>query len=104
MKRITTTLAALALALPAYAQHGGAGAKVGVGANADIRTGTGATLNSATLNSNAGGELRGQERAETRRSARGNAHEKATVAHAKHKGKTARADLGAQAKAGATAR
>ena len=116
MKRITTTLAALALALPAYAQlHVGAGGKAGVGANAgasvggaqvganaDLRANTGADAKAA--NSNAGGAERGLERAETRMSDEGRKHSKAALSHGKRKGPTASAETNSQATAGASTR
>jgi len=114
MKRITTTLAAFALALPAYAQvHVGAGGKAGVGANggasvggahiganADLKADAGADAKAA--NSNAVGAERGLERAETRMSDEGKKHSRAAQSHGKRKGPAA--ETNAQARAGADAR
>lgn len=115
MKKTMTTLAALVLALPVYAQvHVGAGGKAGldanagasvggahVGTNADLKADAGADAKAA--NSNAGGEQRGLERAETRMSDEGKKHSRATLSHGKRKGPTARAETNSQATAGAGA-
>jgi hypothetical protein len=110
MKKITAMLAAVALSFPVVAQvqigaggKAGAGAGAGVGAGAggaqlggqaDVKIGAGAEAKAE--NSNAGGEQRGLERAQTRMSEEGKAHEKATVSPGKKKGPRAGASARAQ--------
>jgi hypothetical protein len=110
MKKTVAMLAMLALSLPAAAQvqigaggKAGAGAGAGVGAGpagaqaggqADVRIGAGA--DARTENANTGGEQRGLERAQTRMSEEGKAHEKATVSPGKKKGPRAGASARAE--------
>ena len=118
MKKAIVTIAALALSLPVFAQHAGgrAGVGVGVGAGAGVQTGgahiggnagvkADAGADARAANSNAGGEQRGLERAETRMSEEGKEHEKASTApHGKKKGHSRSAKAETHTEGSATTR